>query len=96
VAPWIHDIRLWHLEGKGSTRLPVHEGGSYVNRGIFSDRWDAVISSGLEGRRPSHPLLNPNASPTPDTTTRPAAPEKHPIRAKSSLLFPKSSKEKSA
>jgi hypothetical protein len=57
VAPWIHDIRLWHLEGKGSTRLPVHEGGSYVNRGIFSERWDSVISAGLEGRNPSHPLL---------------------------------------
>lgn len=66
VAPWIHDIRLWHLEGKGSTRLPVHEGGSYVNRGIFSERWDAVIAAGLEGRRPSHPLLSENvASETP-------------------------------
>jgi hypothetical protein len=61
VAPWIHDIRLWHLEGKGSTRLPVHEGGSYVNRGIFSERWDSAICAGLEGRRPSHPLLNEKA-----------------------------------
>jgi hypothetical protein len=58
VAPWMHDIRLWHLEGKGSTRLKVHEGGSFVNRGIFSERWDSVIAAGLEGRRPTHPLLN--------------------------------------
>lgn len=57
VAPWIHDIRLWHLEGKGSTRLPVHEGGSCVNRAIFSDRWNATIADGLEGPEPTHPLL---------------------------------------
>jgi hypothetical protein len=58
VAPWMHDIKLWHLEGKGSTRLPVHEGASFLNRGIFSERWDSVIAAGLEGRRPTHPLLN--------------------------------------
>jgi hypothetical protein len=57
VAPWLHDIRLWHLEGKGSTRLPVHEGGSYVNRTLFAQRWDAAIAAGLEGPNPSHPLL---------------------------------------
>ena len=39
VTPWLQDIRLWHLEGKGSTRLPVHEGGSLVNRWLFSHRW---------------------------------------------------------
>jgi hypothetical protein len=91
VAPWIHDIRLWHLEGKGSTRLPVHEGGSYVNRGIFSDRWDSLIAAGLEGRRPSHPLLNPHATPQPAVAPRPVEPEKPLQRSKSSLLFPKSS-----
>jgi GT2 family glycosyltransferase len=57
VAPWIHDIKLWHLEGKGSTRLPVHEGGSYVNRTLFAQRWDALIAAGLEGPAPSHPLM---------------------------------------
>jgi hypothetical protein len=86
TAPWIHDIRLWHLEGKGSTRLPVHEGGSYVNRGIFSDRWDPMISNGLEGRRPTHRLLNPNSAP-------PAGAKEGLLsRVKSSLAFPKSSK----
>jgi hypothetical protein len=85
TAPWIHDIRLWHLEGKGSTRLPVHEGGSYVNRGIFSDRWDSMISNGLEGRHPTHRLLNAN--------THPAASDKGGIisRVRSSLAFPKPS-----
>lgn len=83
IAPWIHDIRLWHLEGKGSTRLPVHEGGSYVNRGIFSDRWDSMISNGLEGKRPSHRLLNPNAG---------GSSEKGLLsRVRSSLAFPKTS-----
>jgi hypothetical protein len=80
------------LEGKGSTRLPVHEGGSYVNRGIFSDRWDPLIAAGLEGRRPSHPLLNPQATPKPTVAPRPVEPDKSVQRAKSSsLLFPKSS-----
>jgi hypothetical protein len=85
VAPWIHDIRLWHLEGKGSTRLPVHEGGSYVNRGIFSDRWDSMISNGLVGRRPTHRLLNPNAA------TPAGAKQGLLSRVKSSLASPKSS-----
>ena len=91
VAPWIHDIRLWHLEGKGSTRLPVHEGGSYVNRGIFSERWDAFISAGLEGRRPTHPLLNADLAPKAPIAERAVVIEKPPLRARSSLLFPKSS-----
>jgi GT2 family glycosyltransferase len=57
VAPWIHDLRLWHMEGKGSTRLAVHEGGSHVNRSLFSERWEAFIDTGLEGPNPNHPLL---------------------------------------
>ena len=57
VVPWIHDIRLWHLEGKGSTRLPVHEGGSLVNRWIFTQRWIDVIKDGLEGPNPTHPVF---------------------------------------
>jgi len=57
VAPWIHDLRLWHMEGKGSTRLAVHEGGSHVNRALFSERWADFIDRGLQGPDPSHPLL---------------------------------------
>jgi GT2 family glycosyltransferase len=57
VAPWLHDLRLWHLEGKGSTRLPVHEGGSLVNRWLFSSRWGETVSDGLLGPDPAHPLI---------------------------------------
>lgn len=59
VAPWIHGVHLWHLEGKGSNRLPVHEGGSHVNRVIFSERWSDLIADRLEGRDPTHELMNP-------------------------------------
>ena len=58
VAPWLHDIRLWHLEGKGSIRLRVHEGGSLVNRWLFSRRWAGEIRNGLLGPEPTHPLLS--------------------------------------
>jgi len=57
VAPWLHDIRLWHLEGKGSTRQLPHEGGSLVNRWLFSQRWISAIENGLLGPEPTHPLL---------------------------------------
>ena len=36
VPAWLQDIRFWHLEGKGSVRRPVHEGGSIVNRWHFT------------------------------------------------------------
>jgi hypothetical protein len=67
----------------------VHEGGSYVNRGIFSDRWDAMISAGLEGKRPTHPLLDPNAKPRAPAAETNRDAEKSAARARSSLLFPK-------
>jgi GT2 family glycosyltransferase len=63
TAPWIHDIRLWHLEGKGSTRRTAHEGGSIVNRWLFSKTWMPMIEDGLLGPAPTHPLLQePDAS----------------------------------
>lgn len=64
-APWIHDIRLWHLEGKGSTRRPHHEGGSMVNRWLFSDRWMSMIENGLMGSAPTHALMQSTGTPTP-------------------------------
>jgi GT2 family glycosyltransferase len=64
TAPWIHDIRLWHLEGKGSTRRPHHEGGSIVNRWLFSSTWMAMIENGLKGPAPTHALMEPTVSPT--------------------------------
>jgi hypothetical protein len=48
--PWMHDLRLWHLEGKGSIRRPVHEGGSLINRWLFSSKWSYLIEGGMLGR----------------------------------------------
>ena len=66
AAPWIHDIRLWHLEGKGSAnRRPHHEGGSIVNRWLFSSMWMPMIENGLLGPTPTHPLMQPAGARTP-------------------------------
>lgn len=54
---WMHDIRMWHLEGKGSTRLPPHEGGSTLNRWLFSRTWETFLAPDLLGKTPAHPLL---------------------------------------
>ena len=54
VVPWMQDLRLWHLEGKGSTRRPLHEGGSIVNRWLFSSRWSNLIAECLRGPKPEH------------------------------------------
>jgi GT2 family glycosyltransferase len=63
-APWIHDIRLWHMEGKGSTRRPHHEGGSMVNRWLFSGTWMTMIENGLIGPAPTHALMQSTGTPT--------------------------------
>lgn len=52
TMPWMHDLRLWHLEGKGSTRRPVHEGGSLVNRWLFSSQWADLIENAILGPYP--------------------------------------------
>jgi GT2 family glycosyltransferase len=57
IVPWIHDIKLWHLEGQGSHRLPVHEGGSLVNLWLFTNTWSEVVASGLDGPNPTHSLV---------------------------------------
>ncbi len=69
APPWLHDIRLWHLEGKGSTRSAPHEGGSIVNRWLFSTRWMSSIDAGLIGPEPTHPLMQ-NAGTTPFESDR--------------------------
>lgn len=51
---WMQDLRLWHLEGKGSTRLPPHEGGSIVNRWLFAERWSDIIEDKLLGPNVMH------------------------------------------
>lgn len=63
TAPWLHDIRLWHLEGKGSTRRPHHEGGSIVNRWLFSRTWMSAIENGLRGPAPTHALMQSSLTP---------------------------------
>ena len=57
VAPWVHDVRMWHLEGKGSDRELAHEGGSLINRWLFSKTWIDTIEAGLKGPMPSHTLI---------------------------------------
>jgi len=73
---WIHDLRLWHLEGKGSVRKPVHEGGSHVNRWLFLSRWAETLANGLVGKSPSHPLLQPPSSSISAPPARPPASNK--------------------
>ncbi|MDQ2802529.1 MAG: hypothetical protein M3Y41_07535, partial [Pseudomonadota bacterium] len=55
ALPWLHEIRLWHLEGRGSTRRQLHEGGALVNRWLFSRIWGERIVAELHG--PNPPLL---------------------------------------
>jgi GT2 family glycosyltransferase len=62
VAPWLQDIRMWHLEGKGSTRQLPHEGGSIINRWLFSRTWIRMIETGLTGPAPSHALMQSSSS----------------------------------
>jgi GT2 family glycosyltransferase len=61
TPPWIHNLKMWHLEGKGSTRLPVHEGGSLINRWLFSATWGEFISKNFQGQQPQHPAFQPRA-----------------------------------
>lgn len=58
---WIHNLDLWHLEGKGSTRKLPHEGGSAVNRWLFAEKWGGTVKRGLIGAAPSHRFLETKA-----------------------------------
>jgi GT2 family glycosyltransferase len=68
--PWLHDVRLWHLEGKGSTRLPQHEGGSTVNRWLFTKTWGEAVRRDLLGAEPVHVGLRDAAPEVPKLTKR--------------------------
>ena len=74
--PWLHDVRLWHLEGKGSTRLPQHEGGSVINRLLFTKTWGEMVRLDLLGPEPSHPGFNSGADPLTETGALAAKPAK--------------------
>lgn len=56
-AAWLMDLRLYHLEGKGSMRQPVHEGASAVNRWLFTRNWMDAVNGGLLGPEPAHEAL---------------------------------------
>jgi GT2 family glycosyltransferase len=63
IAPWLQDIRMWHLEGKGSgRRQPAHDGASIVNRWLFNRRWGPTIIPEMLGRQPRHPAFRPQAA----------------------------------
>jgi GT2 family glycosyltransferase len=51
--PWLHNNKLWHLEGTGSTRLRQHDGGYLVNRWLFTKTWRAVVEPDLLGPNPA-------------------------------------------
>ncbi len=72
---WLQDVRFWHMEGKGSTRRPPHEGGSLVNRWLFTRRWGAFLQDGLLGRAPTHPLLSGAQGHVGDAPSPPAEPD---------------------
>ncbi|MBU6398004.1 MAG: hypothetical protein KJS74_07470, partial [Rhodospirillales bacterium] len=54
---WLADLRLYHLEGKGSQRQPVHEGAVVVNRWLFTHSWLEPVQAALLGPVPTHPAL---------------------------------------
>jgi GT2 family glycosyltransferase len=63
TLPWLHDLRLWHLEGKGSARRPQHEGGSVINRWLFTKTWGQAVHKDLLGPAPAHPGFSPDSLP---------------------------------
>jgi GT2 family glycosyltransferase len=74
---WLQDLKLWHLEGRGSTRKPVHEGGSLVNRWVFSNTWGASLAPNLLGPNPTHPAFGPGTkrrASARSTTSEPVSP----------------------
>jgi GT2 family glycosyltransferase len=47
VVPYVHDLEFWHLEGKGSTRLPCHDAASTINRWHFTRTWHDKVMGGF-------------------------------------------------
>jgi GT2 family glycosyltransferase len=57
---WLHNIRMWHLEGRVSRLVPQHAGGALVNRWHFARTWTPTVVPELLGRTPLHHLLRAN------------------------------------
>ena len=49
---WYHDLPFWHLEGKGSTKRPSHDGGSAINRWHFTRTWLDLVATKFNGPAP--------------------------------------------
>lgn len=47
VVPYVHDLEFWHLEGKGSPRLPCHDAASTINRWHFTRTWYGKVTRGF-------------------------------------------------
>jgi GT2 family glycosyltransferase len=82
-APWLQDIQMWHLEGKGSVRQAAHEGGSLVNRWLFSQRWLSSIEADLIGPAPTHALFRAADTRSPSLNAAPTARSKASGRGRS-------------
>jgi GT2 family glycosyltransferase len=65
---WVQGLRLWHLEGRGSVRRPVHEGANVVNRWLFSRNWADRIAADLCGPAPRCEALTASRLATADQT----------------------------
>ncbi len=83
LPAWLHDLRMWHLEGKGSLRLPEHDGGSLLNRWLFSRTWESTIVPELVGRTPRRSLSRSQSAEASTTAgrTNPQAPTPPPATA---------------
>ena len=46
---WLHNVPMWHLEGKGSSRRAAHEGGSMINRWHFTQTWLQTVRNEFDG-----------------------------------------------
>ena len=73
---WMHDLKLWHLEGKGSVRPPTLEGATTINRWLFNSRWGGKIAANLLGKSPRHPLLRESNAAAPREPAPRATPER--------------------
>ena len=102
-GPWLQDVRMWHLEGKGSTRLAMHEGGSLVNRWLFSTNWaDEIETNHTLGPANVRQVLgdHPKTEVAPavdsnlDRVTAPSAPAPEMIRPITPRAQPQASPQK--
>ncbi len=74
TVAWTHDLPMWHLGGRITTQSPAQDGGSLVDRWLFSRAWQPVLGEELLGPTPNHPLLAVTTEPPAQVTTpeRPA------------------------